>query len=71
MKNEEYFVSVVAAPRPSRPAVTSPMQCGDFRKPASRWELFQILHEAGYQREEDSWRAPEFVALDRLTLRPD
>jgi predicted RNase H-like HicB family nuclease len=28
----------------------------------------EILEEAGYVREGEGWRAPEFVALDRLTL---
>jgi predicted RNase H-like HicB family nuclease len=30
--------------------------------------LDQILEEAGYQLEETGWRAPEFVAVDRLTM---
>jgi len=29
--------------------------------------LAEILQEAGYQQVGDSWRAPEFVSLDRLT----
>ncbi len=29
--------------------------------------LSEILEEAGYIREGDSWREPEFVSLDRLT----
>lgn len=33
--------------------------------------LDEILQEAGYEREGESWRAPEFVALDRLTLSLD
>lgn len=33
--------------------------------------LSEILQEAGYQRDGESWRAPEFVALDRLTLSLD
>jgi predicted RNase H-like HicB family nuclease len=28
--------------------------------------LEEILEEAGYAREGDSWRAPEFVSLDRV-----
>jgi predicted RNase H-like HicB family nuclease len=28
----------------------------------------EILEEAGYDRTGDTWRAPEFVSLDRLTL---
>ncbi len=30
--------------------------------------LEEILGEAGYVREGDAWRAPEFVSLDRITL---
>lgn len=30
--------------------------------------LDEILEEAGYERLSDSWRAPEFVALDRETV---
>jgi predicted RNase H-like HicB family nuclease len=30
--------------------------------------LGEILEEAGYRREGDDWRAPEFVSLDRLTM---
>jgi len=30
--------------------------------------LDEILHEAGYRREGDEWRAPEFVSIDRLTM---
>ena len=29
--------------------------------------LSEVLEEAGYVREGDRWRAPEFVSLDRLT----
>jgi predicted RNase H-like HicB family nuclease len=29
--------------------------------------LPEILEEAGYEREGNAWRAPEFVALDRCT----
>ncbi len=29
--------------------------------------LEEILEEAGYVREGDTWRAPEFVSLDRFT----
>jgi predicted RNase H-like HicB family nuclease len=29
--------------------------------------LAEILEEAGYVREGDAWRAPEFVSLDRFT----
>jgi hypothetical protein len=30
--------------------------------------LAEILEEAGYERVGDSWRAPEFVPLDRQTM---
>ena len=30
--------------------------------------LYVILEEAGYRREDENWRAPEFVSLDRLTM---
>lgn len=30
--------------------------------------LGEILEEAGYRRDGDDWRAPEFVSLDRLTM---
>jgi predicted RNase H-like HicB family nuclease len=30
--------------------------------------LTEILEEAGYRREGEVWRAPEFVSLDRLTV---
>jgi predicted RNase H-like HicB family nuclease len=30
--------------------------------------LADILAEAGYERDGETWRAPEFVSLDRLTL---
>jgi predicted RNase H-like HicB family nuclease len=30
--------------------------------------LEEILEEAGYRKEGDDWRAPEFVSLDRLTM---
>jgi predicted RNase H-like HicB family nuclease len=30
--------------------------------------LDEILEEAGYERLGDSWRAPEFVSLDRETV---
>ena len=26
------------------------------------------MREAGYQREGNTWRAPEFVSVDRLTI---
>jgi len=30
--------------------------------------LDEILQEAGYEREGDAWRAPDFVSVDRLTM---
>ncbi|MGD0227730.1 MAG: type II toxin-antitoxin system HicB family antitoxin [Terriglobia bacterium] len=30
--------------------------------------LAEILEEAGYEHEGETWRAPEFVSLDRLTM---
>jgi predicted RNase H-like HicB family nuclease len=30
--------------------------------------LDEILQEAGYERDGDRWRAPEFVSVDRLTM---
>jgi predicted RNase H-like HicB family nuclease len=30
--------------------------------------LDEILEEAGYERDGDTWRAPEFISLDRLTM---
>ena len=30
--------------------------------------LDEILREAGYHREGNTWRAPEFVSVDRLTM---
>ena len=35
---------------------------------ADRGVLDEVLREAGYELEGDAWRAPEFVALDRLTM---
>jgi hypothetical protein len=30
--------------------------------------LAEILEEAGYRKDGEDWRAPEFVSLDRLTM---
>jgi predicted RNase H-like HicB family nuclease len=30
--------------------------------------LEEILREAGYEREGERWRAPEFVSVDQLTM---
>jgi predicted RNase H-like HicB family nuclease len=35
---------------------------------ANMGTLDEILQEAGYEREGDQWRAPEFVSVDRLTM---
>ena len=35
---------------------------------AHQGTLDEILQEAGYEREGEQWRAPEFVAVDRLTM---
>jgi predicted RNase H-like HicB family nuclease len=35
---------------------------------AERGTLAEILREAGYEQVGNTWRAPEFVSLDRLTL---
>jgi predicted RNase H-like HicB family nuclease len=35
---------------------------------ASMGTLDEILQEAGYEREGEKWRAPEFVSVDRLTM---
>jgi|SRR5579884_1036829 len=41
---------------------------GFLETSADRGTLDEILQEAGYQREGDAWRAPEFVSVDRLTM---
>jgi hypothetical protein len=35
---------------------------------ANMGTLDEILQEAGYEREGENWRAPEFVSVDRLTM---
>lgn len=40
---------------------------GFIETSADRGNLAEILEESGYVREGESWRAPEFVSLDRLT----
>ncbi len=35
---------------------------------ANMGTLDEILQEAGYEREGETWRAPEFVSVDRLTM---
>ncbi len=39
---------------------------GFLETSAEMGTLGEILEEAGYAQEGDSWRAPEFVSLDRL-----
>ena len=41
---------------------------GFLETSAEMGTLGEILEEAGYEREGDTWRAPEFVSLDRLTM---
>jgi len=41
---------------------------GFLETSAEMGTLAEILEEAGYQREGETWRAPEFVSLDRLTM---
>jgi hypothetical protein len=41
---------------------------GFLKTSAEMGALGEILEEAGYRREGDEWRAPEFVSLDRLTM---
>ena len=40
---------------------------GFLETSADRGTLDQILEEAGYERKGESWKAPEFIALDRVT----
>ena len=39
---------------------------GFLETSAEMGTLEEILEEAGYAQEGDSWRAPEFVSLDRM-----
>src|SRR5438132_13703983 len=41
---------------------------GFLESSANLGTLDEILQEAGYEREGDKWRAPEFVSVDRLTM---
>jgi len=41
---------------------------GFLETSADMGTLPEILEEAGYERDGETWRAPEFVSLDRLTL---
>ncbi len=40
---------------------------GFIETSAARGTLDEILEEAGYMRDGETWRAPEFVSLDHLT----
>ena len=40
---------------------------GFLETSADMGTLVQVLQEAGYERKGESWKAPEFVALDRVT----
>jgi predicted RNase H-like HicB family nuclease len=41
---------------------------GFLETAAEMGTLKEILEEGGYTLEENTWRAPEFVSLDRLSL---
>jgi predicted RNase H-like HicB family nuclease len=41
---------------------------GFLEASAEMGTLTEILEEAGYERDGETWRAPEFVSLDRLTM---
>ena len=41
---------------------------GFLETSAEMGTLSEILEEAGYGHDGETWRAPEFVSLDRLTL---
>jgi predicted RNase H-like HicB family nuclease len=41
---------------------------GFLETSAEMGTLTEILEEAGYEREGETWRAPQFVSLDRLTV---
>ncbi|MGH9433999.1 MAG: type II toxin-antitoxin system HicB family antitoxin [Terriglobia bacterium] len=41
---------------------------GFLETSADMGTLPEILEEAGYAREGQAWRAPEFIALDRCTM---
>ena len=40
---------------------------GFLETSADMGTLSEILEEAGYEHEGDTWRAPDFVSLERLT----
>ena len=41
---------------------------GFLESSADMGTLAEILEEAGYLRDGETWRSPEFVSLDRLTM---
>lgn len=41
---------------------------GFLESSADLGTLDEVLREAGYEREGENWRAPEFVSMDRLTM---
>ena len=41
---------------------------GYLETSADMGTLDEILQEAGYERQGEHWRAPEFVSVDRLTM---
>ncbi len=41
---------------------------GFLESSADMGTLDEILQEAGYERQGENWRAPEFVSVDRLTM---
>lgn len=41
---------------------------GFLASSANLGTLDEILQEAGYEREGEKWRAPEFVSVDRLSM---
>jgi predicted RNase H-like HicB family nuclease len=41
---------------------------GFLETSADMGTLDEILQEAGYERQGEKWRSPEFVSVDRLTM---
>ena len=41
---------------------------GFLETSAEMGTLTEILEEAGYERDGETWRAPEFISLDRLIM---
>ncbi len=41
---------------------------GFLETSAEMGTLAEVLEEAGYERHGETWRAPEFVSLDRFTM---